>query len=110
MKTRIFEFNQDVAISYGLDMNDILLLHWFVNNLNTSKIKMKLIQQKPYYWVFYEFVITELPILKISSRIVLRRRFKKLCDCHVLHFFLEKNENGTHTYYTLGENFSNLVS
>jgi hypothetical protein len=57
----------------------------------------------------YEKAIEDLPILKINNKIALRRRFKKLCDCNVLEFHLEKNSKGTFTYYTIGKAYKTLL-
>ena len=91
-----------MAVAYGLDMNDLILLRWFVDFRNTDRMEEKIFDGKVYYWVNYEKVIADLPILKINNKIVLRRRLKKLCDCKVLDFHLEKNSKGTFTYYRTG--------
>ena len=48
-------------------------------------------------------------VLKINNKIVLRRRLKKLCDCKVLDFHLEKNSKGTFTYYRTGVAYKTLL-
>ena len=109
MRLSILDYHQQIAISYGLDMNDLLLLRWFVDFRNTDRMETKMIDGKVFYWVKYDKVITDLPILKINNKIVLRRRFKKLCDCGVLDFHLEKNSKGTFTYYNTGKAYITLL-
>ena len=109
MKLSILDYHQQIAVAYNLDMNDLLLLRWFVDFKNTDRMKLMIIEGKPYYWVNYEKAIEDLPILKINNKIALRRRFKKLCDCNVLEFHLEKNIKGTFTYYTIGKAYKTLL-
>ena len=109
MKLSILDYHQKIAVSYGLDMNDLLLLRWFVDFRNTDRMDEVVFDGKTYYWVGYEKVIEDLPILKIKNRDVLRRRFKKLCDCDVLEFRLEKNTKGTFTYYRTGVAYKTLL-
>ena len=109
MKLSILDYHQQIAISFGLDMNDLLLLRWFVDFRNTDRMEVKMIDGKIFYWIKYDKVIEDLPILKISNKIALRRRFKKLCDCGVLEFRLIKNSKGTFTYYNTGKAYKTLL-
>lgn len=109
MKLSILDYHQRMAVAYGLDMNDLILLRWFVDFRNTDRMEEKIFDGKVYYWVNYEKVIADLPILKINNKIVLRRRLKKLCDCKVLDFHLEKNSKGTFTYYRTGVAYKTLL-
>ena len=109
MKLSILDYHQQIAVSFGLDMNDLIILRWFVDFRNTDGMEIKIIGDKHYYWVSYDKVLQDLPILKIKSKDVLRRRFKKLCDCEILEFYLEKNTKGTFTYYNTGKNYKILL-
>lgn len=109
MKLSVLDYHQKIAVHYGLDMNDLLLLRWFVDFKNTDRMEEAVFDGKTYYWVSYEKAIKDLPILKIKNRDVLRRRFKKLCDCDVLEFRLEKNTKGTFTYYRTGAAYITLL-
>lgn len=109
MKLSILDYHQKIAVAYGLDMNDLILLRWFVDFRNTDRMQEAIFNDTVYYWVNYEKVIDDLPILKINNKIALRRRFKKLCDCKVLEFHLEKNSKGTFTYYRTGIAYKTLL-
>ena len=109
MKLSILDYNQKIAVSFGLDMNDLILIRWFIDYRNTDEMNEVIFDGKAYYWVNYKKVIENLPILKIKSKDVLRRRFKKLCDCKILEFRLEKNTKGTFTYYRTGPAYITLV-
>ena len=109
MKLSILDYHQKIAVAYELDMNDLILLRWFVDFRNTDRMVEEIFEGITYYWVKYEKVIEDLPIWKISNKIALRRRFKKLCDCNVLEFRLEKNSKGTFTYYRTGVAYKTLL-
>ena len=109
MKLSILDYHQKFAVSFGLDVNDLLLLKWFIDFRNTDRMDEVVFDEKIYYWVNYKKVIEDLPILKIKNKEALRRRFKKLCDCNVLEFRLEKNTKGTFTYYRTGVAYKILV-
>ena len=36
MKLSILDYHQQIAVAYGLDMNDLILLRWFVDFRNTD--------------------------------------------------------------------------
>ena len=65
MKYTIEGFNQRNAIALGLNSEDLVLLRWFVDFKNTSDMKKKYIKQvnDMGYWVSYNYLIQELPIL-----------------------------------------------
>lgn len=109
MKLSIMDYHQPTAVAYGLNMDDLLLLKWFVDYRNTDRMNLVMINDEPYYWINYKKVLEDLPILRINNKDVLRRRFKKLCDADILKFRLEKNKKGTFTYYNTGERYILLL-
>ena len=109
MKLSIMDYHQPTAVAYGLNMDDLLLLKWFVDFRNTDGMNLVMIDDVAFYWVNYQKVLEDLPILRISNKDVLRRRFKKLCDAKVLTFHLEKNKKGTFTYYNTGQRYQLLL-
>ena len=110
MKLSIMDYHQPTAVAYGLNMDDLLLLKWFVDFRNTDRMELVMVEGEAYYWVKYDKVIEDLPILNISNKDVLRRRFKKLCEAKVLKFHLEKNKKGTFTYYNTDKRYQLLLS
>ena len=109
MKLSIMDYHQPTAVAYGLNMDDLLLLKWFVDFRNTDGMNLVMIDDVPFYWVNYQKVLEDLPILRISNKDVLRRRFKKLCDAKVLTFHLEIIKKGTFTYYNTGQRYQLLL-
>lgn len=108
MKSTINGFNQKVLIDFGLDTKDALLLRYFVDFKDTESMKMIIIDEHPYYWVNYDSLKKDIPIIDIKSNAALRRRLKKLEECKVLkHYHLL--EKGSYSYYSLGENYHKLL-
>lgn len=108
MKYTIEGFSQKVLIDYKLDITDALILRWFIDFKDSGKMYVEMINEKTMYWVKYEKVLEDLPILNMGKE-PLARRFKKLVKAGVLVSFLKK-EKGTFTMFGVGEKYINLVS
>lgn len=108
MKFTISGFNQRKLIEFGLDLKDAALLRYFVDFKDTNSMSMLIIDNKPYYWVKYEHLKNDLPILGINSNVVLRRRLKKLEECGVLEHH-HNLQGGSYSYYALGSAYKCLL-
>ena len=71
-------------------------------------MRTEFINGEKYYWIRHKKLTDELPILSMQTN-AFYRRLRKICECGVLKRVLLK-ENGSYTYYTLGENFIKLIS
>lgn len=108
MKYTICGFSQEKLIELGLDSIDALILRYFIDFKDSGSMKLEVIGGKPFYWLKYQKLLKELPILKISSKRALRLRLEKLEKCGVLEHFLKK-EKGTYSFYTVGHKYMALV-
>ena len=71
-------------------------------------MEKRIIDGKEYFWISYEYVLQELPILKISKK-TLYRCFKDLVDKGILtHAFVK--DGGSYSFYGFGKGFFSLVS
>lgn len=106
MKYTIEGFNQEKAVELGLDGDDLILLRWFTDF--SSNMKKKEIEDTVYYWVTYDKLLEDIPILNIKKR-ALKYRIDKLTNAKVL---IHKNikEGGNFSYYGFGENYLSLIS
>ena len=95
MKVSIEGFDQSKAVDLGLSVADVLLLRWFVDFSNTGAMEKRVIDGKEYFWISYDYVLQELPILKISKK-TLYRCFMELVDKGVLI-----HEEGTRYCYKI---------
>lgn len=108
MKNTISGFNQVKLIEFKLDLVDALLLRYFVDFKDTNLMSTIIYNNKPYYWLKYDHLKANLPIIGINSNVVLRRRLKKLEDCGVLEHY-HSLEGGSYSYYAIGERYKELL-
>ena len=106
MKYTVEGFNQEKAIELELDVNDLIILRWLVQFSNN--MKQKVIEETTYYWVTYEKLLNDLPILNVKKR-ALQYKLDKLIRAKIL---IHKNikEDGNFSYYGFGENYSSLIA
>lgn len=108
MKYTVEGFSQKSLIDYGLDEKDALILRYFIDFKDSGKMKMKIINKVPYYWLKGSALLEQLPILRINNVDVLRRRLKKMTSCKIL-MHEHVLEGGSYSFYAIGENYENLL-
>lgn len=108
MRYSIEGFSQEKLIKYDLDLKDVMLLRYFLDFINSDTMSKIIINNKTFYWLRYQKLQEDLPILGINNRLVLRRRLKKLEEKKILEHY-HKLEGGSFSYYALGENFEELL-
>lgn len=89
-----------------------MFLRWFVDFSHSPKMKKKLIDGDVYYWINYEAVLKDLPILNVGKYQLRRRILEHLVDTKVLKHkqVREKGPNGgTFSYYAFGEAYDLLI-
>jgi len=109
MKYTIEGFSQAKAIELNLDLADLLVLRWFVDFSNTDKMVKHIIDNKIYFWIKYDGLLKELPILGITKD-GLYRRLKKMVDKGVFEHTTFKNHRGIFSMYRLGKAYEILVA
>ncbi|CUO67762.1 hypothetical protein [Intestinibacter bartlettii] len=107
MKYTMLGFSQQIAADYGLDLNDLAILRWFVDFKESGNMRSMKIDGDVYYWVFYEKISEELFIIKLQKSAIYKR-LKKMCDCDILK---KKTVScgGNYSYFALGENYEELI-
>ena len=70
MKYTMLGFSQQIAADYGLDLNDLAILRWFVDFKESGNMRSMEIDGDVYYWVFYEKISEELFIIKLQKSAV----------------------------------------
>lgn len=109
MKYTILGFSQEKLIELGLDYLDAVILRYFIDFRNTKKMTSKIIDGECYYWVDYQAIINEYPILNLKTKDSIYRRLKKLEEARVLkHVTVRKN--GTYSFYNIDDNYIDLIS
>lgn len=108
MRYNIHGFSQPRAVELGLTNDDLLVLRWFVDFCNSGKMQKIEESGETFYWVRYQAVLDDLPILRIGKDRLFRKHFKTLCDVNVLkHKHI--NIGGRFSYYGFGGNYKTLV-
>lgn len=114
MKFTVMGFNQQAILdinessSHKLDVTDLLLLRWLVDFSQTEKMTKVVENNQTYYWVNYQAVLDDLPVLKIGRR-MLAARLQKMVDAGILKSSLKRN-GGTFTLYGFGDKYEMLIS
>lgn len=108
MKYTLYGFSQNKAIEFGLDLNDLAILRYIVDFKDSKNMSTEVVDGECYYWVKYEGILKELPILKIKKDSIYRR-LKAMCEIGILKHKTFKRA-GTYSYYTLGPKYIELVS
>lgn len=108
MKYTIEGFSQAKAVELDLCVADLIILRWFVDFAGTEKMLKRIIDDKEYYWIKYEGMLEDLPILSITKD-TLYRRLKGLVEKEVLEHITVKDA-GTYSFYKLGKNYLTLIT
>lgn len=114
MKYTIAGFSQSKMCQYGYDLVDAHIIRFCVDFYNTGQMKTKEINGITYFWMHYDTVVKELPILSLTKR-GLADRMAKLCGTFrendingrvkgknktpIFMSHVEKTNNGTYTYF-----------
>lgn len=108
MKYTILGFNQEKALELGFDVDDLLIIRWFVDFYSSSKMIKMNVGDKTYAWVNYSRVIEDIPILNMKKD-MLSRRMKKICETGIMEHETLK-QGGTFSLYKLTDKYDQLIS
>lgn len=108
MRYTVMGFLQKGACELGLSMGDLAILRWFTDFKNSGKMITKTLKGDKYYWVSYEAITDEFPILNVKKDSIYRR-LRRLCDAEILKKTTVYN-SGTYSYFALGKNYSKLIN
>lgn len=108
MKHTILGFNQEKALELGFDVDDLLIIRWFVDFYSSSKMIKMNVGCKTYAWVNYSRVIEDIPILNMKKD-TLSRRMKKICETGIMEHETLK-QCGTFSLYKLTDKYDQLIS
>lgn len=109
IKFTVEGFNQRKLIEFNLDIIDAAILRYFVDFRDSGNMISKIINNKQYYWLRYEGIIEQLPILELKKPDSVYRRLKKMANANVLESITVK-QGGSYSFYRTGINYLSLVS
>ncbi len=108
MKFTILGFNQVKLMEFRLDAIDAVLLRYFVDFKDSGTMFKETIDGELYYWLKYDGIMKELPILNLKKDSVYRR-FKNMAKVKILNHRTIKSR-GVYSYYNIGSNYFKLLS
>ena len=106
MKYTISGFSQLAAVNFNLDSVDLHMLRWIVDFIDSNRMRCMTLDGEKYYWVSYQGLIDDLPILYLKKDAIYKR-LKRMCELGILK---KKTvfSGGKFSYFTYGENFNEL--
>ncbi|GLC32890.1 conserved phage C-terminal domain-containing protein [Clostridium omnivorum] len=107
MKFTIYGFSQKKLVEMGMNNDDALILRYFIDFKDSGAMIKEYMDDDMYYWVNYESLKNELPVLNISKDRIYRR-LKYLVSINVLKHKTKKN-GGTFSFYAVGDNYKTLI-
>ena len=108
MKYTIEGFSQKEMLKKDMDTVDAVILRWFIDFKDTGKMYSEIINGDKFYWVKYDQVLKDIPIVNLGKE-ALARRLKKMANNKILSHYTKKI-NGTFSMYTVGEGFTYLIN
>lgn len=108
MKYTILGYSQAKLKELGLDLIDAVLLRYFVDFKDSGTMAKRNIDGELYYWLKYEGIMKEFPILDLKKDSVYRR-FKNMSNSNVLNHKTIKSK-GVYSYYNIGSNYIHLLT
>lgn len=110
MKYNIFNYNQKAAIDNKLDLKDLLIMSWIQDFFHSDSIVKKIIDNKEYGWIKYDYMMQQIPIIEISSTSGLYKRMKILSEKNFLEHKVIANKKGTFSFYRIGSKTYELIT
>jgi hypothetical protein len=99
VKFTINGFSQEKLLEYGLDAQDALLLRWLVDFSSSPKIRTVQQEGFTYYWIKYDAVLEDLPILTIKTAKGIGKKFLIFAEKGILVKHTERTVSGSYSCF-----------
>lgn len=109
MKYTIEGFSQKQLVAWNLDATDAVILRYVVDFYNTGLLVKETFNNQEYFWVKYQTLLDELPIVGITNKMALARRFKKYLACGLMEHYT-KRKGGIYSFYRFTANYQCLIT
>ena len=103
MRYTIFGFDQEDSIELGLGLDELLILDQIVNFFLSNNSVPIIYNGETYYWFAYSKLLDDLPILGIKNKRTVARKVDNLVKAGLLKKHVDKEGNGSRTYFQLTE-------
>jgi len=84
----------------GADLVDATIFEYIYKFAVSNQALKQIIDNKLYFWVSYQKIIDDNPLINISSKEVIARRIKKLINYGLLSKYIDKKQ-GNKTYFNI---------
>ena len=110
MQYTFLGFSQERLLDLDLDDRDAALLRFFIDFKDAGGMYSEEYHGETYYWVKYDHIKQELPIIgQHFKKDAIYRRFKNMAQKGVLKHRTKK-DGGTFSYYTVGDLYYSLIT
>lgn len=102
--------NQKAVVdnALNLDILDLAIFDYIKDFCHSNWIKQFLDNWKTYYWISYQKIIKDMPLLWIKSKSWIYKRIKKLTDCKVLESHKD-NQSLSQSFFAFWLNYKLLI-
>jgi len=108
MKYTVLGFSQVRLCELGLDLNDALILRWFVDFYSTGKMHKITNNGVEYVQVSYKALLADIPIIGLKSHDSLKRRMNKMVAAGLFESYTHK-VGGTFSCYRLSDVYETVI-
>jgi hypothetical protein len=109
MKFTVLGFSQERMVALGLDLQDALILRYFVDFFATGRMVKVQSEGKEYVQLSYKALLAEIPIIGITSKDVLKRRFNQMVEAGIMESYTHRVK-GVFSCYRLADDYEALIT
>ncbi len=91
---------------YKCDPTDAVILRFVVDFWHSGKMTIRHHKGREYFWLDYKYLLQEIPIIGITSKVALKRRFTRFVDVGLMRFYLH---HGHLPCYRFTKKYTKLV-
>lgn len=112
MKYSVMGFSQEKIMQLNnsgcnIDITDLAILSWLEKIANSPNTVKEVKENKVFFWVKYQALLDDMPILNIKKR-MLYARLQKMVDAGIL-LHESKKAGGTYSFYAFSDVYNGLV-
>jgi len=97
-------------INTNFDYNDYAILYFLFKNTKDTEIPVYFIEGKKYHWISYNYIIANLPLLRIKTRQGIRKRFIRYVKCGLIEYIYSHEIQQNSIFYLLTEKAKTVFS
>jgi hypothetical protein len=108
MKYTIEGLYQEKMLELGLDCIDAVIIRYIVDFYCSTKMTKVYNEGKEYFWLSYNALLKQVPIIGITTKNALAKRMKKYVECGLMENYT-KREEGSYSCYRFTSLYDELI-